>query len=52
MDSCANAVVRTPASCAVDIDAPVFKGPTDPDMARVLNFEDPKPKWYNCKRSG
>jgi len=36
-------------SCLSNVATPVFTGPTDEDMGKVLDFEDPKPKWYSCK---
>lgn len=39
---------RTESSCQVDINPPIFTGPTNDDIGEAVDFEDPKPKWYNC----
>lgn len=39
---------RTEISCQIDIDPPVFTGPTNDDIGKAVDFVDPKPKWYNC----
>ncbi|KAF2832787.1 hypothetical protein CC86DRAFT_414327 [Ophiobolus disseminans] len=38
----------TKTSCDENTDSPIFVGPTSAEMYRWLEFEDPKPKWYNC----